>query len=110
MRTTLQSTRIRQSCGVHNKLVHYGNWVTEAQLGTMGMLYWEHEVGGSNAGYHFRYIGIQGDAGVSGSSLCSAHDDGGIVKAFGYGYYYKNDGAAATAEDGKCLCGAGRSR
>ena len=78
-----------------NKLVHYGNWVTEAQLGTMGMLYWEHEDGGSNAGYHFRYIGIQGDAGVSGSSLCSAHDDGGIVKAFGYGYYYKNDGAAA---------------
>ena len=73
-----------------NKLVHYGNWVTEAQLGTMGMLYWEHEVGGSNAGYHFRYIGIQGDAGVSGSSLCSAHDDGGIAKAFGYGYYYKN--------------------
>ena len=75
----------------NNKLVHYGNWVTEAQLGTMGMLYWEHEVGGSNAGYHFRYIGIQGDTGVSGSSLCSAHDDGGIVKAFGYGYYYKND-------------------
>ncbi len=74
----------------HNKLVHYGNWVTEAQLGTMGMLYWEHEVGGSNAGYHFRYIGIQGESGVSGSSLCSAHDDGGIVKAFGYGYYYKN--------------------
>lgn len=80
-----------------NKLVHYGNWVTEAQLGTMGMLYWEHEVGGSNAGYHFRYIGIQGDAGVSGSSLCSAHDDGGIVKAFGYGYYYKN-GTTATLE------------
>lgn len=74
----------------NNKPVHYGNWVTEAQLGTMGMLYWEHEVGGSNAGYHFRYIGIQGDAGVSGSSLCSAHDDGGIIKAFGYGYYYKN--------------------
>lgn len=81
-----------------NKLVHYGNWVTEAQLGTMGMLYWEHEVGGSNAGYHFRYIGIQGESGVSGSSLCSAHDDGGIVKAFGYGYYYKNDGTAATLE------------
>lgn len=80
-----------------NKLVHYGNWVTEAQLGTMGMLYWEHEVGGSNAGYHFRYIGIQGDAGVSGSSLCSAHDDGGIVKTFGYGYYYKN-GTTATLE------------
>ncbi len=78
-----------------NKLVHYGNWVTEAQLGTMGMLYWEHEVGGSNAGYHFRYIGIQGESGVSGSSLCSAHDDGGIVKAFGYGYYYKN-GTPAT--------------
>lgn len=90
-----------------NKLVHYGNWVTEAQLGTMGMLYWEHEVGGSNAGYHFRYIGIQGESGVSGSSLCSAHDDGGIVKAFGYGYYYKNDTKAtlkmerAFADPGK---------
>lgn len=79
-----------------NKPVHYGNWVTEAQLGTMGMLYWEHEVGGSNAGYHFRYIGIQGESGVSGSSLCSAHDDGGIIKAFGYGYYYKNGGTEAT--------------
>lgn len=90
-----------------NKLVHYGNWVTEAQLGTMGMLYWEYEDGGSNAGYHFRYIGIQGESGVSGSSLCSAHDDGGIVKAFGYGYYYKNDTTAtlkmetAFAEPGK---------
>ena len=90
-----------------NKLVHYGNWVTEAQLGTMGMLYWEHEVGGSNAGYHFRYIGIQGESGVSGSSLCSAHDDGGIVKTFGYGYYYKNGTpamlkmASAFAKPGK---------
>ncbi len=90
-----------------NKLVHYGNWVTEAQLGTMGMLYWEHEDGGSNAGYHFRYIGIQGDAGVSGSSLCSAHDDGGIVKAFGYGYYYKN-GTTATLERGNAFADPGK--
>ena len=91
----------------NNKPVHYGNWVTEAQLGTMGMLYWEHEDGGSNAGYHFRYIGIQGDAGVSGSSLCSAHDDGGIVKTFGYGYYYKN-GTPATLKMASAFADPGK--
>ncbi len=71
--------------------VHYGNWVTEAQLGETGVFYWEHETGGTNAGYHFRYIGIKDGKGVNGSSLCTAHDDGGIVREYGYGYYVEKD-------------------
>lgn len=77
--------------------VHYGNWVIEAELGETGVFYWEHETEGTNAGYHFRYIGIKDGKGVNGSSLCTAHDDGGIVKEYGYGYYVeKNTGYAAS--------------
>ena len=81
-----------------NKLVHYGNWIVEADLGETGVFYWEHEVGGANAGYHFRYIGVLSSGGtkdatgVNGSSLCTSHDDGGVVKEFGYGYYVKKGG------------------
>ena len=71
--------------------MHYGNWVTEAQLGETGVFYWEHETGGTNAGYHFGYIGIKDGKGVNGSSLCTAHDDGGIVREYGYGYYVEKD-------------------
>lgn len=51
----------------HGSPVHYGDWVTPADLGTLGMVYWEHE---------------------DGSSLCTAHDDGGKITAYGYGYYW----------------------
>ena len=73
--------------------IHYGNWVTEAELGEVGVFYWEHEVGGTNAGYHVRYIGADSENKTSGSSLCTSHDDGGIVKEYGYGYYIEKDEA-----------------
>lgn len=76
------------------KPVHYGDWVTDADMGTIGMVYWEKEEGGANSGYHFSYIGFTGDARKTGSSLCTAHDDGGKITDFGYGYYYK-DGTVA---------------
>ena len=69
--------------------VHYGDWPTPADMGTIGMVYWEKEEGGANSGYHFSYIGFTGDARKTGSSLCTAHDDGGKITDFGYGYYYK---------------------
>lgn len=72
------------------KPVHYGDWVTDADMGTIGMVYWEKEEGGANSGYHFSYIGFTGTARKEGSSLCTAHDDGGKITDFGYGYYYKN--------------------
>lgn len=67
--------------------VHYGDWPTPADMGTIGMVYWEKEEGGANSGYHFSYIGFTGDTRKTGSSLCTAHDDGGKITDFGYGYY-----------------------
>ena len=72
------------------KPVHYGDWVTDADMGTIGMVYWEKEEGGANSGYHFSYIGFTGTARKEGSSLCTAHDDGGKITDFGYGYYCKD--------------------
>lgn len=69
--------------------VHYGDWPTPADMGTIGMVYWEKEEGGANSGYHFSYIGFTGDIRKTGSSLCTAHDDGGKITDFGYGYYCK---------------------
>ena len=70
--------------------VHYGDWPTPADMGTIGMVYWEYEEGGANSGYHFSYIGFNGDTRKTGSSLCTAHDDGGKITDFGYGYYCKD--------------------
>ena len=72
------------------KPVHYGDWVTDADMGTIGMVYWEKEEGGANSGYHFSYIGFTGNTRKVGSSLCTAHDDGGKITDFGYGYYCKD--------------------
>lgn len=72
------------------KPVHYGDWVTAADMGTIGMVYWEKEEGGANSGYHFSYIGFTENTRKKGSSLCTAHDDGGKITDFGYGYYYKD--------------------
>ena len=78
------------------KHVHYGDWVTDADMGTIGMVYWEKEEGGANSGYHFSYIGFTGDARKTGSSLCTAHDDGGKITDFGYGYYYRTEKGSWT--------------
>ena len=77
------------TAGTAKTPVHYGDWVTDADMGTIGMVYWEKEEGGANSGYHFSYIGFTGDARKTGSSLCTAHDDGGKITDFGYGYYQK---------------------
>lgn len=70
---------------------HYGDWVTDADLGTLGVIYWEKEEGGSNDGYHFSFIGFEdGAQQKADSSLCEAHDDGGKITDYGYGYYWKD--------------------
>ena len=89
--------------------VHYGDWPTPADMGTIGMVYWEKEEGGANSGYHFSYIGFDAKgARKTGSSLCTAHDDGGKITDFGYGYYYK-DGTGEgklTEKSGNFVLGA----
>lgn len=70
------------------KKVHYGDWFTTDVFGDYGMLYWEQETGGTNNGYHFYLVDNEGN---KTSTLCTAHDDGGMVSAYGYGYYYLGD-------------------
>lgn len=76
--------------------IHFGAWPVQHDMGTLGVFYWEYEEGGSNSGYHFSYTGTREGETFSGSSLCTAHDDGGVITSFGYGYFYKeNEGKPA---------------
>ena len=76
--------------------VHYGNWQIPVNRGSIGVIYWEHEEGGANDGYHFSYIGYKASSQdptsvldkVGDSTLCTRHDDGGRITEYGYGYYY----------------------
>lgn len=91
------------SDGNGNK-VHYGNWQIPVSLGSIGVIYWEHEVGGANEGYHFSYIGYKpnGENSISAldrvqdSTLCTRHDDGGRITEYGYGYYYSSSSTGGT--------------
>ena len=95
---------VRDAAG---KTVHYGTWPVQRHIGTMGVFYWEREQGG-NAGYHLSYIGTEEGDRFSGSTLCTQHDDSGVVMEYGYGYFYKKDSAATgvtlSASD-NCLRG-----
>ena len=99
-----------------NQTAHYGSWPVQADIGTLGVFYWEYEAGGSNSGYHFSYVGTsqgteisseENDLLSSGNSLCREHDDGGAVTRYGYGYFYETDAAVLpefSATD--CVTGA----
>ena len=88
------------------KPVHYGDWVTAADMGTIGMVYWEKEEGGANSGYHFSYIGFTENTRKAGSSLCTAHDDGGKITDFGYGYYCKDGTSGKLTPSDNFVLGA----
>lgn len=75
--------------------VHYGDWVTPADMGVLGLLYWEYESKPTGSGYYFSSIGVDGGEYKTNSSLCVSHDDGGTVTAYGYGYYWS---AGSTTE------------
>lgn len=78
------ATAVKDAGGFY---VHYGDWISSDVLGNSGMLYWEHEVGGANEGYHF-YALDKNDTVVS--TLCTSHDDGGVITEYGYGYFKLN--------------------
>ncbi len=81
--------------------VHYGEWPVEVLMGGIGVFYWEEEVGGSNDGIHFSYLGVDPNrlaqgldeemdafgSWIHGSNLCISHEDGGTIRSFGYGYF-----------------------
>ena len=77
----------------NGKTVSIGNWPITANLGEVGVIYWEHEVGGSNAGWYFSAVD---SADRKQSTLCEEHDDGGVITEYGYGYFYE-----ASSDDSK---------
>ena len=68
--------------------VYYGDWITNDVFGDYGILYWEHEEHGTNDGYHFYLADCDGN---SFTTLCTAHDDSGVITEYGYGYYRLKD-------------------
>lgn len=70
--------------------LHFGQWPNQDKdIGTFGVFYWEYEQGG-NSGYHLTFRGTSdGEPMDGGSTLCQAHDDGGVITEYGYGYFYK---------------------
>ncbi len=71
--------------------IHYGSWQEYVDLGNLGVFYWEHEVEGNNSGYHLTFVGVRNNTTFGGTTLCNAHDDGGRVAEYGYGYFVKGD-------------------
>ena len=70
--------------------MHFGPWPNQDKdMGEFGVFYWEYEKDG-NTGYHLSFQGTSGGrATVKGETLCEAHDDGGVITQYGYGYFYK---------------------
>ena len=83
--------------GAGGLVTHYGHWPTLEHIGTLGVFYWEYESGGST-GYHLSYVGTDNGSPISGSSLCTQHNDGGTVTRYGYGYFYKTDTVTSAAD------------
>ena len=77
-------------------LVHYGDWPVPTNVGELGVFYWEKEEDGANSGYHLSYIGFVDAERKEGSTLCTAHDDGGVITAYGYGYYWESSSTQPT--------------
>ncbi|MCR4797766.1 MAG: prepilin-type N-terminal cleavage/methylation domain-containing protein, partial [Lachnospiraceae bacterium] len=92
--------REKNSDGRYGAFVHYGDWQNDVVMGVCGLFYWEKEEAGSNNGIHITYLGYDSDSTsipyVTGTSLCTAHDDGGIITSYGYGYYKRKTNAGAT--------------
>ncbi len=74
----------------NGQYMHFGQWPNQDKdIGTFGVFYWEYESGG-NSGYHLTFQGTADGAPMQGgSTLCTAHDDGGVITEYGYGYFYK---------------------
>ena len=79
-------------------LPHYGDWKIPPEpeevpdFGKTGLFYWENVEGGSQ-GYKIYIVGRKGEPNnfkaVYHDTTNVAHNDGGIVKEYGYGYFVK---------------------
>ena len=90
--------------------VHYGEWQTQPELGDMGIFYWEYEEGGQNQGYKLTFIGSSEGSSRYQTTLCTSHDDGGRITAYGYGYYVRSGDEADVTYELENLCTSGSLR
>ena len=86
----------------NGQAMHFGPWPNQDKdVGEFGVFYWEYEQGG-NSGYHLSFQGTSnGEVMEGGSTLCTAHDDGGVITKYGYGYFYKPTANTAPEDDPK---------
>ncbi len=71
--------------------VHYGECPVPMELGEMGVYYWEKLEIGEAKTYHVSLLAADSTQKTitKESTLSNAHDDGGVVTDYGYGYYVK---------------------
>ena len=76
-----------------NRPIHYGQWPALMDLGEMGVYYWEElEINGKSK-FNISVLAVKPDEKTitKRSNLSNAHDDGGVVTNYGYGYYTKEN-------------------
>ncbi len=84
-------------------LPHYGDWLPpipeeEPEYGKVGLFYWEKVARGSKSEYRIYMVGRKNGEGgeyeaVYHNTTSTAHNAGGIVKEYGYGYYVAKKGS-----------------
>ncbi len=92
--------------------IHYGDWPEKVKDGLVGLFYWEKEekqLEGKEE-YHVSAIVINPNESTvrKVSNLCTDHSDGGVIKEYGYGYFYDNNlsGTVTCAVDNLGIKGA----
>ena len=84
--------------------VHYGGYPTPLDLGEMGVYYWERleSEDGGDTGYYTSILAMDPVKKTVSrlNTLLSIHDDGGVVTAYGYGYYSRQDRGVILGVEG----------
>ena len=87
--TAVRDTNIKSA---DNRIYPGQDWPTPLELGEMGIYYWEKLVVDGEARYNASLLAVdpQGETVTKQNTLSTAHDDGGVVTEYGYGYYVAN--------------------
>ena len=85
--------------------VHYGQWPGLMELGEMGAYYWEKMELNKTETYYVELLSVDPQKSYGNrvsrlTTLSTAHDDGGVVTGYGYGYYEKQGTKETLAAEG----------
>jgi len=82
---------------------HYGDWALPVEAKSAGLIYWELEDTNSDGKEDKVNYYIAFDNGEVLDRLCKAHDDGGDIISYGYGYFAKQGFSVKAAWDGNSV-------